>query len=133
MTESPGTSESPGASEPRLVLARIVEVLGGDVADVLTELRDGDLSDRFASWIRDGANDRVTADEISEALGEAHLAVIADQTGRSQAESARRIALELPGLVDEATPGGDTAALDSLVSTSPSVTHLRAYSGSAGS
>jgi hypothetical protein len=83
-----------------------VEILGGDVGDVLADLRSSNLSGRFDSWVRDGDNDRVTADEISDALGKTHLAVIAEQTGLSERQAVERIAEELPGLIDEATPGG---------------------------
>jgi uncharacterized protein YidB (DUF937 family) len=115
------------------VLERIVEILGGDVGDVLADLRSSNLSGRFDSWVRDGDNDRVTADEISDALGKTHLAVIAEQTGLSERQAVERIAEELPGLIDEATPGGDPAALDGLASTTPSAAYLRAYPGGADS
>lgn len=118
-------------SEQNDVLARIVEVLGGDVEDVLTELRTGRLSDRFDSWVRDGANKEVTAEEIADALGKTHLAVISEQTGKNEQDVARTIAAELPGLIDEATPGGYLAALQGLASTTASAAYLRAYPNSA--
>lgn len=121
----------------------MVDVLGGDVEEVLAKIRSGRLSGRFDSWVHQGAGAgagadadaaepvtaRVTAAEICDALGPEHIAVIAEQTGKSEQEAVRRIAEELPGLIARATPGGDTAALDGLSSTTPSAVYLRAYPG----
>lgn len=126
-------NDDPGVPEAGDALRRIVEVLGGDVGEVLAKLRGGRLSGRFASWVREGENLPVTAEEITDALGDEHVAVIAEQTGKSRGEAVQAVADELPALIDGATPGGDPAALEGLASTTASAAYLRAYPGGADS
>ncbi|MFD0344157.1 YidB family protein [Streptomyces sp. NPDC127117] len=61
---------------------------------------------QVASWISQGANEAVTAAEITNALGEEGLGRVADALGKDPAEAAAYLADRLPRAADSATPEG---------------------------
>lgn len=58
------------------------------------------------SWLGNGPNETVTADEVAAALGEDTLADLAGRSGRSRDEVAATVAAELPGFIDSVSPDG---------------------------
>lgn len=115
-----------GASGIGKMMGQLKGMLGGDVGGVMDKLKNGGLSDHFKSWVGKGENKPVTADQVTQALGNERIAKIAEQTGMSQDQAAQNIADKLPGMVDKMTPDGDQSALSGLTSSSGSA-------GSAGS
>ncbi|MEU5436033.1 YidB family protein [Streptomyces sp. NPDC020719] len=65
---------------------------------------------QVASWKAAGANETVTAKEITDAIGEAELARFADALGKEPAELAEQLAERLPQAVDNAFPAEPAAA-----------------------
>ncbi|MER5811403.1 YidB family protein [Streptomyces sp. NPDC002033] len=61
---------------------------------------------QVASWIGTGANEPVTAAEITDALGEEGLGRVAGALGKGPAEAAAYLADRLPRVTDAATPDG---------------------------
>ncbi|MFE4862346.1 YidB family protein [Streptomyces sp. NPDC056670] len=61
---------------------------------------------QVASWISPGANEPVTAAEITDALGEEALGRVAGALGKDPAEAAAYLADRLPQATDAATPDG---------------------------
>ncbi|MFC9623301.1 YidB family protein [Streptomyces sp. NPDC056930] len=60
---------------------------------------------QVASWIGPGANEPVTAAEITEAIGEEGLERLAGVLGKDPAEAAEYLADRLPQATDAATSG----------------------------
>ena len=100
-----------GASGMAKMMSQLRNTVGGDVGGVLDKLKNAGLAEHVKSWIGRGENKPVTADQVSQALGNEHIAKIAEQTGVSQQQAAQNIADKLPGMVDKMTPEGDQSAL----------------------
>jgi len=105
-----------GASGIGKMMGQLKGVLGGDIGGVMDKIKNGGLSENFKSWVGKGENKPVTADQVTQALGNEHIAKIAEQTGMSQQQAAQNIADKLPGMVDKMTPDGDSSALSGLSS-----------------
>jgi uncharacterized protein YidB (DUF937 family) len=105
-----------GASGIGKMMGQLKGMLGGDVGGVMDKLKSGGLSEQFKSWVGKGENKPVTADQVTQALGNEHIAKIAEQTGMSQDQAAQNIADKLPGMVDKMTPDGDQSALSGMTS-----------------
>lgn len=78
----------------------------GGVPALLQELKDSGLQDQVASWIGTGANQAVSGDQLTQALGDEQLARIAQQAGVEPAEAATGMARLLPQIIDHLTPNG---------------------------
>ncbi|MFD9427493.1 YidB family protein [Streptomyces sp. NPDC060054] len=65
-------------------------------------LVDAGLDSQIQSWISEGPNEPVTADQIAAAVGGDQLAQAAETLGKTPDDLAADLAAELPGLVDAA-------------------------------
>nr|WSW48682.1 YidB family protein [Streptomyces sp. NBC_01001] len=73
-------------------------------------LADAGLESQVRSWIGDGPNEAITANQIVAVVGEDQLAQAAESLGREPADLANDLAARLPGLVDAAAPDDQTAS-----------------------
>ncbi len=88
----------------------------GGIGGLLQQLQAGGLDEQVTSWISQGANLPVSADQIMAALGGAGglLAQLSQHLGQSQSDTAGQLAHTLPGLVDQLTPDGQMPSSDML-------------------
>ncbi len=88
----------------------------GGLSGLLQQLQAGGLGEHVQSWISQGANLPVTADQVSVALGGAtgSLGQMAQQVGASHSDLADQLARALPGLVNHLTPNGQLPGSDML-------------------
>jgi uncharacterized protein YidB (DUF937 family) len=103
------------------MMGQMKSMLGTDVGGCLDKIKNSGLSEHFKSWVGKGENKPVTADQVTEALGNEHMAKIADQTGVSQQQAAQTIADKLPGMVDKMTPEGNAGSLAGVGSKAQSM------------
>ncbi|MFD9418667.1 YidB family protein [Streptomyces goshikiensis] len=75
----------------------------GGLMDMLTK---SGLADQAQSWLGKGDNQPVSGAQIAEALPDATLQKVAEQTGVSPQEAADQIARSLPTAVDKLSPQG---------------------------
>ncbi|MFE3760439.1 YidB family protein [Streptomyces sp. NPDC059104] len=73
-------------------------------------LADAGLESQMRSWIGDGPNETITADQITAVVGEDQLAQAAESLRKTPADLAADLAARLPGLVDTAAPDGQGAS-----------------------
>ncbi len=88
---------------------------GGDKADVgglLETLKAKGLGDVAESWLGDGANKEISAEELKGALGESEVAAAAEKLGTDEASLLDTLKEALPQLVDKSSSGG--SLLDSI-------------------
>ncbi len=103
-----GKSTGDGASDPHpgdSIFEQLKNGRGG-LGDLLDTLRSGGLGAAVDSWVGKDTNQPVAAGEVAEALDERTIDEIVRQTGLSRDEILRRLAVELPGAVDNLTPEG---------------------------
>ena len=85
---------------------RIVVLHAGGLGDLVKQLQQGGLGDAANSWVGNGANKQVSADDLSKALGTDQLDQIAAQSGMSRDQLLQGLSQYLPQVVDHLTPNG---------------------------
>ena len=93
-----------GASAEQ-VLGTLLQQHGG-IGGLVNQLSQGGLGTQVASWIGNGQNLSVTAQEITQALGSGPVAELAQKIGISPQEAGELLSKAIPHLVDHMTPGG---------------------------
>ena len=90
--------------------------LQGGLPALLQQLQAGGLGEQVQSWISQGANLPVSADQISQAMGGANgsLGQLAQQIGASHGDLASELSQVLPGLINHLTPDGQMPHPDVL-------------------
>ncbi|MBI2750547.1 MAG: DUF937 domain-containing protein [Burkholderiales bacterium] len=97
----------------------LTQVLGGLLANNselgglsgLTEkFNQAGLGNVINSWIGHGDNLPISADQISNVLGNGTLGNIASQLGVDPAQASTQLSAMLPGLIDKLTPHGTAPA-----------------------
>lgn len=78
----------------------------GGLNGLLGQLQQSGLGDQVASWLGNGQNLPVSADQIRSALSSQQLAGLASSLGINMDQVASVLAQHLPGAVDAASPNG---------------------------
>lgn len=78
----------------------------GGLAGLLATFKSAGLGGKADSWVSSGANQPLTNDEVTSALGSGTVEEVAAKAGVSKDEAAGGLASMLPGLFDELSPGG---------------------------
>jgi len=87
----------------------------GDTADLgglMNGLKEKGLGDVAASWLGDGANAEISADQLKDVLGGEQVATAAAKLGTDEGSLLGSLTEALPQLVDKASSGG--SLLDSV-------------------
>lgn len=93
----------------------IANVLGGLLANngelgglngLVDKFRQAGLGDAVNSWIGTGANQPISGDQLSDALGSDVVTKAASQLGLDPSQLSGQLAQMLPGLIDKLTPNG---------------------------
>jgi uncharacterized protein YidB (DUF937 family) len=86
------------------------QVLGktnlGSVGGLLQQLQQSGLGPQVASWLGNGQNLPVSADQLKSALGDQHLRQLATQLGLPVDQLLGELSQHLPGAVDHMSPNG---------------------------
>ncbi len=97
------------------LLKAVVGMLGNDAAGgglggLVAKFQQSGLGDVVQSWISSGQNMPVSADQISNVLGNDTLGGLAQRLGLNPADVAGQLSQVLPQVVDQLTPGGQMPA-----------------------
>lgn len=79
----------------------------GGLPGVLEKFKAAGFADEVASWVGKGANQQVSAEQITQVLGNTTIKAAADKLGISANEISAKIAEYLPQVVDRMTPNGE--------------------------
>ena len=92
-------------------LSSLVESLAGQgatggVSGLVDALHQGGLGEIAQSWVSNGENLPISADQIQSVLGSGVVGQFAEKLGVDPETASNQLAQLLPGLVDRLTPGG---------------------------
>ncbi|NNF59999.1 MAG: DUF937 domain-containing protein [Gammaproteobacteria bacterium] len=80
---------------------------GSPLSGLVEKFSGGGLADVAQSWLGDGDNASVSADQVTEALGSGQVADFASKLGIDQSQAAESLSNFLPDLIDKSSRGGE--------------------------
>lgn len=121
---SQATQGQTGGGQAGLVQA-VLGMLGrsgggglGGLGGLVQQFEQAGLGQTIQSWIGNGQNLPISADQLKQVLGHGKLAELAQSAGLSHDDAANHLSQVLPGLVDNLTPNGQlpSGGLDGALS-----------------
>lgn len=94
---------------PALISAVLAKTNMGDMQGLVNQLQQGGLGDQVKSWLSNGANMKVTPEQLQAALGSDQVRQIAGHFGVSPDAALKLLSEHLPTAVDQASPNGTLA------------------------
>lgn len=79
---------------------------GNGIGALMEKFTQNGLGAKVQSWVGQGENQEVSAEEISNALGQEQIQAMAQESGMEPNEVAAQLSKVLPQAVDQATPDG---------------------------
>ena len=98
--------QAEAAAVPALISAVLAKTDLGDLNGLVAKLQQGGLGDQVRSWLGDGKNMPITADQLRAVLGNAQVQQLAQHFGVPVDEVLKLLAQHLPTAVDRASPNG---------------------------
>ena len=83
---------------------------GGGLGDLVARFQQGGMGDVVNSWVSNGANLPISAEQLQSVLGSDMVAGLAQQFGLNPADAAGQLSSILPQLIDQLTPNGSLPA-----------------------
>lgn len=91
---------------PALISALLAKTQYHDLGGLVAKLQQGGLDAQVNSWLGNGANLPITADQIKAVLGDAQVQDFARHLGLPVDATLKLLSQHLPGVVDQASPNG---------------------------
>ena len=82
----------------------------GGLNGLVEKFNQAGLGDVMSSWIGKGENQAISADQLSNVLGNETLSKAASQIGLDPSQLSGQLSAMLPGLIDKLTPHGTAPA-----------------------
>ncbi len=107
-----------GANDSGAAASALDDLVGGsggfDLGEIVGQFTGsgGDLASKAKSWLGDGGNEPVSANEIQDAIGSDKIEAFAQKLGVDREEAASGLSQILPDLIDKSSAGGNL--LDSV-------------------
>ena len=100
---------SGGSSGTNALLDGVLHVINqsGGVQGLANMFHEKGFGGLVGSWISTGQNLPISAEQIQSALGNEHLAGLAEKLGMSSGDLSHKLAEYLPQVVDKLTPHGE--------------------------
>ncbi len=95
-------------AEMTQVVSGLIQKHGG-VQGIVTQLEQQGLGDTVRSWVGNGSNLPISADQLQKAFGNGTLQELATKFGIDPQVLAQQLSQVLPHAVDHLTPGGTIA------------------------
>ena len=114
LNESPLLKGALGQIEASVLPVVLSEVMGngsdGGLSAIVAKLEQGGLGDQVKSWIGNGQNLPITADQLKQVLGNEQVQQLATRYGIPVDALLKVLAEQLPTAVDHASPQGTLPA-----------------------
>ena len=88
-------------------LSGLTDGEGLDMGGIVEKLKQGGLGDQVSSWLGDGDNAPVSADQLTNALGADKMGEMASKLGMDSGSAAETLSQAMPGLMDKLSSGGN--------------------------
>ncbi|MGQ7846578.1 YidB family protein [Granulosicoccus sp. 3-233] len=88
-------------------LSGLTDGNGLDLAGITDKLKEGGLGDQLSSWLGDGENAPVSADQLTNALGADKIGEMASKLGVDASAAAETLSQAMPSLLDKFSSGGN--------------------------
>ena len=95
------------AAMPALISAVLAKTNLGNLSGIVSQLQQGGFATQVQSWLGNGANMPVTADQLRAALGNEQVKQIAQHLGLPVDQALSMLSAHLPDMVDKASPNGE--------------------------
>jgi uncharacterized protein YidB (DUF937 family) len=95
-----------GAALPALINGVLAKTQYRDLNGLVAALQQAGLGPQVQSWLGNGANLPITADQLKAALGNTQMQDFARHLGLPVDETLKVMAQYLPDIVDKASPNG---------------------------
>jgi uncharacterized protein YidB (DUF937 family) len=82
----------------------------GGLQGVVAQLEKQGLGPTVQSWIGNGPNQPISADQVHQAFGSGMLSQLAAKAGMNPQDLAQKLSQVLPGAIDKLTPEGKVPA-----------------------
>ncbi len=79
---------------------------GFNISGLVQKFSGGGLGGALQSWLGDGENENISAEQVTEALGQEQVSAFANKMGINQEEAAGGLSDILPQLIDQGSSGG---------------------------
>ncbi|MBS0529532.1 MAG: DUF937 domain-containing protein [Proteobacteria bacterium] len=110
LMNSPAAKGIEGQLESAVVPVVLSEVLGqgsqGGLSAIVAKLQQSGLGDQVKSWIGNGQNIPITADQLQQVLGSEKVRELAARFNIPVDQLSKVLAQQLPTAVDHASPDG---------------------------
>ncbi|KJG39882.1 hypothetical protein UA32_06160 [Photobacterium angustum] len=110
------SANTEGLNENSIVSA-LARLLGGnsngegiDFNSLLQSLKGAGLANIVSSWLGNGENSPISADDIAKIFNQDQLSSFANDLQIPQEEAVTGLQETLPGIIDKASPNGDIAS-----------------------
>ena len=113
--ESNGSGEAGSNLDIGSVMSAFSSLSDGNefnIGSIIGLLQQGDIGDMLQSWLGDGDNQAISANQITDIFGSDKISAMASQLGVTEAEALGGLQDALPKMVDSSSSGG--SLLDSL-------------------
>jgi uncharacterized protein YidB (DUF937 family) len=91
---------------PALVSELLAKTDLGNLNGIVAKLQQGGLTDQVASWLGNGTNLPISAEQLRGALGNQQVQQLAAQLGLPIDDALKFLSEHLPHTVDQASPNG---------------------------
>ena len=91
---------------PALINALLAKTQFGDLNGLVTQLQQSGLGPQVQSWLGNGANQPITADQLKAVLNNAQIQEMARHLGLPVDAALNMLAQHLPNVVDQASKNG---------------------------
>ena len=110
LSEKLGTNANPEAA--RAALEEISAGNGFDLGSIVSQFSSegGDIAGKLNSWLGDGANEAISAEQVQSAIGSERISSFAEKLGVSQEAASNSLSEVLPALIDKSSSGGELLA-----------------------
>jgi uncharacterized protein YidB (DUF937 family) len=94
------------SAAPTLINALLAKTQFGDLNGLVNHLQQSGLGPQVQSWLGNGANQPITADQLKAVLGNAQVQEMARHLGLPVDAALNLLSQHLPGVIDQASKNG---------------------------